>query len=150
MLTPHAFIGQDQKLLSTMKGQWFDVMGGLVLPTLCVITDPIVFKHSWLFGDMGGPLLQRYAVFGYLEILIGMIALALFLRRKIISPFLVGTLLVGAVFALALGVVLFPFALLGLMVVIGLLGFTPLLSSFVFARACLRALRICRTRMKTR
>ena len=150
MLTPHAFISQDRESLSTTKGRWLDVIGGIFLPALCVVADPIVFKQSEFFGYFGGPLLQRYVVFGYLEILIGMTALALFLRWKIISPFLAGTLLVGAVFSLVLGILLFPFALLGLLVVIGLLGFTPLLSCFVFARAGLRALRICRTKMKTR
>jgi hypothetical protein len=150
MLTPHAFISQGREFLSTTKGQRLDVIGGIFLPVLCVVADPIVFKQSEFFGNLGGPLLQRYVVFGYLEILIGMTALALFLQWRIISPFLAGTLLVGAVFSLALGTLLFPFAILGLLFVIGILGFTPFLSCFVFARACIRALQICRTRMKTR
>jgi len=150
MLALHPFIAQGREPLSTTKGQWLDIIGGLALPALCVIADPIVFKQSMLFGDLGGPLLQRYVVFAYLEILLGMTALALFLRRSPVSPFLGGTLLVGAVFALVLGTLLLPFALVGLLIGIGILGFTPFLSSFVFARAGLRALRMCRTRMKTR
>src|SRR5262245_54687243 len=149
MLTPHAFIPQGRETLSTTKGRWLDIIGGIFLPALCVVADPIVFKQPEFFGNLGGPLLQRYVVFGYLEILIGMTALALFLQRKIISPFLAGTLLVGAAFSLVLGMILFPFALLGLLFVIGILGFTPFLSCFVFARAGMRALQMCRTRMKT-
>jgi hypothetical protein len=100
------------------------------------VADPIVFKHSVLFGGLGGPLFQWGIVFGYMEILIGVIALTIFLWRRPASPFLAGILLVGTAFSLLLGIILFPFSLLGLFFVIGILGFSPFLSFIVFARAC--------------
>jgi hypothetical protein len=135
--------------LPTKKSQWFDIIGGLVLPAVCVVADPIVFKTSFVLGNFRGPLLQRYAVAGYLEILIGMVALTIFLWRRPASPFLAGILLAGAMFAFVLGAVLLPFSLLGLFFVIGALGFTPFFSGFVFARACLHTIRTSLTIKRT-
>lgn len=115
---------------------WFEVICGILLPIVCVVADPIVFKHSALFGGLGGPLFPWGAVVGYMEILIGVTALTIFLWRRPASPFLAGILLVGTAFSLLLGIILFPFSLLGLFFVIGVLGFSPFLSFIVFARAC--------------
>lgn len=119
----------------TKREQWFAVICGILLPTICVIADPLVFKQSIFFGGLGGPLFQRFTVFGYLEIFIGMTALTIFLWRRPSSPFLAGTLAVGAVFSFVLGIVLLPFSMIGLLFVIGVLGFTPFLSGIVFAKA---------------
>jgi hypothetical protein len=107
------------------------------------VADPIVFKQSALFGGLGGPLLQGAVVFGYMEILVGLTALTIFLWRRPASPFLAGVLLVGAAFSLLLGIVLFPFSLLGLFFAIGVLGFSPFLSLIVFARACRQTWSAC-------
>jgi len=122
--------------LAPRERRWFEVICGILLPIVCVVADPIVFKHSVLFGGLGGPLFQWGIVFGYMEILIGVIALTIFLWRRPASPFLAGILLVGTAFSVFLGIILFPFSLLGLFFVIGVLGFSPFLSFIVFARAC--------------
>jgi hypothetical protein len=46
---------------------------------------------------------------------------------------------VGGIISLVIGIVLSPLSLLGLIVLIGALGFTPLFSSIVFLRNALRA-----------
>src|SRR5205085_2115817 len=48
---------------------------------------------------------------------------------------------VSALASLAIGVVLFPFALLGMLFLIGALGFTPLFMSFSLLRNSVRARR---------
>jgi hypothetical protein len=123
--------------------RWFEIICGILLPVVCVVADPIVFKQSALFGGLGGPLFQWGIVFGYMEILIGVIALTIFLWRRPASPFLAGILLVGTAFSLLLGIILFPFSLLGLFFVIGVLGFSPFLSFIVFARACRQVWNDC-------
>ena len=139
--------------LPTKKSQWLDIIGGLVLPVICVVVDPIVFKTSFITNDLenifGGLLLQRYAVLGYLNIVIGLAAFTILLWRRPASPFLAGVLLAGALFSFVLGAVLLPFSLLGLLFVIGVLGFTPFLSGFVFARACIHIIRMCLTTRRT-
>lgn len=125
--------------------RWFDVICGILLPAICVVADPIVFKHSALFGALVGPLLKWAVVFGYGEILIGLTAFTIFLWRQPVSPFLAGVLLVGAAFSLLVGIVLLPFSLLGLFFVIGVLGFSPFLSLIVFTRACRQVWNACLT-----
>jgi len=127
----------------TEREQWFAVICGILLPTICVVADPIVFKQSLSLGGLGEPLFRSFAVFGYLEILIGMTALTLFLWRQPISSFLAGTLAVGAVFSFVLGIALLPFSIIGLLFVIGVLGFTPFLSGIVFAKASRHVWRTC-------
>ena len=48
---------------------------------------------------------------------------------------------VASVGALAIGVVIFPFSLMGALLLIGLLGFTPLFTSFVLLRNSVRSFR---------
>ncbi len=125
------------------RSNWIDVLGGFVLPVVCVLVDPFVFKSSDALPGEGGPLLGRYLVFGYGEILLGMTAFALYQWQQVISPFLSGMLLMGAVFAAGLGLTLLPFSFIGLLFLIGVLGFSPFVSCFVFARAYLRLNRLC-------
>jgi hypothetical protein len=125
------------------RSDWLDVLGGIVLPVVCIVLDPFVFRTAEALPGGGGPLLGRYLVFGYGEILLGMFAFVLYRWRRALSPFLAGMLLMGAIFAGLLGLVLLPFSVIGVMVMIGLLGFSPFVSSFVFARAYMRLHRLC-------
>lgn len=122
---------------------WVDMLGGILLPVVCVLVDPFVFRTSDTLPGGGGPLLGRYLVFGYGEILLGMTAFALYQWQQVVSPFLAGMLLVGSVFAGVLGLILLPFSFLGLLFLIGVLGFSPFVSCFVFARAYVRLHRLC-------
>jgi hypothetical protein len=99
--------------LPTKKSPWFDVIGGLVFPIVCVVLAPIVFKTSFITNDLenvfGGPLLQRYAVLRYLEIVIGLAAFTILLWRRPASPFLAGVLFTGAIFSFVCGLLITDF-----------------------------------------
>lgn len=57
-----------------------------------------------------------------------------------IRPFLSGLFLVAAAASTAVGIYIFPFSVIGSLVLIGVLGFTPLFSGFVFLRNSFRVL----------
>jgi hypothetical protein len=50
-----------------------------------------------------------------------------------------GLFFLASIISLAIGIVLFPFSLLGLIVLIGALGFTPLFTAFVYLRNAIRS-----------
>lgn len=54
-------------------------------------------------------------------------------------------MVLGGIFCLTVGVILLPFSLLGLMLGIGIFGFTPFLTGIVYSRNGYRALRSPRT-----
>jgi hypothetical protein len=57
-----------------------------------------------------------------------------------LRPFLGGLFLVAAAISTIVGIILLPFSMIGSILLIGLLGFTPLFSGFVFLRNSYRAL----------
>jgi hypothetical protein len=67
----------------------------------------------------------------------------LFLGRRLggLNALLAALLGVSAVVSLVIGVVLFPFSFIGMMFIIGFLGYTPLLMSFSLFRNAVRAFR---------
>ena len=50
-------------------------------------------------------------------------------------------MLAGALFSIVIGIVLLPFSIIGLMFLIGALGFSPFFSAFVYLRNGRRALK---------
>jgi len=124
----------------TSNQVWFDSFFGIVGPLLCLMLDPIAFK-----GDvLGRPMMEDYQIFAYLFSGIEMVLLALWLltrvKSSLLSSFLGGVFMAGGFFCAVLGAILLPYSLLGLMVVIGALGFTPFLTGFVFFRNGYRAM----------
>ncbi len=114
----------------------FDIAAGIVLPLVCLAADPVVFRAS----SFGSPLLGGYALLGYAAIGTGLLALAVWLLCGRPAPLLAGFLAAGALFALLLGVVLFPLSIIGLVAGgIGVLGLSPFLTAFVFWRNGVRA-----------
>jgi hypothetical protein len=112
----------------------FDFVFGLLAPLLCVAADGIYNLGLFRSNGFLGGYFESFSIYCYSEIAIGIAALAyyLFFRRE--SGVLTGILFAGAAFSLLIGIVLFPVSVIGIVVVIGVLGFTPLLSSFVFFR----------------
>ncbi len=114
----------------------FDVAFGIVGPILCVVFDPGVLRpDGWEFFEP----LQEVRLFVYLVIGLGIAALSYFLVTRKSSWILAGAMYGAAVFALFLGVVMLPMSALGLLLVIGIFGFTPFVSAFVMwrnARRC--------------
>jgi len=101
----------------------FDVVLGVIMPVLCLVFDPVVFRNLL---PLGQAILSSIKIFGYVSIILGIIALSLWLllRHHLswLNAFLAGILLYGAFFALLLGIVLLPFSVIGLLGLVGILG----------------------------
>jgi hypothetical protein len=116
----------------------YDVAFGIVMPLLCLAMDPVVFRGPPFF-----PILKHYSLLAYTVIACAMTALALWLspRRRPGngSRYFAGPLLAGGLFALTLHAVMLPLTVRAMVVAIGVLGFTPFLTSFVYFRNAWRA-----------
>src|SRR6185295_4765290 len=119
------------------KGQnRYDVIFGIVMPILCLLMDPIVFKgFGGILSYWSG---MAYAFIGA-EILV--LAFWLYLRGLLGNAALcfAGPLLAGGVFALGLHAFMLPLTLRGMLLLIGFLGLTPFFTSFVYFRNAWRA-----------
>jgi hypothetical protein len=119
----------------------FDWIVGVGLPVICFVFDPIVFKTS----DLGNPLFGTFKPFAYLLSFVSIMAMAAFLiwgaKLNWLNGFLAGLFLCGGIVSFIVGLILFPFSVIGLFLLIGILGFTPLFSSFVYFRNGFRALQ---------
>jgi hypothetical protein len=125
---------------ATPKQRRFDVTFGIILPILCFIFDPIVFRE-W-FSDAPG-LLGRWQFYVYTISALEMVALATWLSRADgrgrPPAALGGMMLAGGLFSLVIGVVILPLSLLGLIVLVGVFGFTPFFTAVVYLRNGWRA-----------
>jgi ABC-type multidrug transport system fused ATPase/permease subunit len=137
---------QDQ---STKKQNIFDWIFGVVLPTACCLFDPLVFKGAM---SRNGAILGEYKPFAYSISFISIILMMLFLlfgrKLKWFNGILAGLFLVGTAISLIVGVVIFPLSLIGLIILIGMLGFTPLFAAFVYFRNSIRAISFAETTTK--
>src|ERR1700730_262010 len=117
----------------------FDVLFGIAAPILCFAFDPVVFRGDFL----GRPMFADYQVFVYLfsgiEIVV-LIAWLLFGTQLPFGRVLIGGFLVsGALLCAAIGCILLPYSLMGLMFGVGILGFTPFVAAVVYLRNGYRA-----------
>lgn len=123
----------------TVKQKIFDWIFGVIMPTVCFALDPLFFRD----GVAREALLGAYRPFVYLlsfSLIMATAAVLLFGNKfKIFNVFLSGLFAVGGIVALAIGIALLPLSLIGLAFIIGILGFTPLLTSFVYLRNAGRA-----------
>jgi len=121
----------------------FDSVFAIVLPILFLVLDPVVFKSP---GLLGMAYLEDYQLLAYLfcSLEIGLFltwrTFRLPLRRH--STVFAGAFFAGAIFSIVIGVVILPLSVLGLMFIIGIFGFTPFVTAFVFLRNGVRAARI--------
>ena len=128
----------------------FDFVWGMVMPVVCLVFDPFIFKNGEDPFKMLEPShsitptavkvhINELAYFAW-PFLAGQIAtlgmvLAWGKSLRRIAPFLAGTLATGFMVAVCFGVLLALPAALGTFAFgIGLLGFTPFLASFTFFR----------------
>ena len=124
------------------KQRIFDWAYGVVIPTACVVLDPIVFKT----GFVGRPLLSDFRPFAYLLSATSILVMvAWLLWGKRLSGFCApvsGLFISGSLVSALVGIVLLPFSAFGVLFFgLGLLGFTPLFAALVYLRNGVRAYR---------
>lgn len=121
----------------TKKQQVFDWIFGIILPVICVLFDPIVF------GGNERAMMGEAKPFAYLLSFTSIMTLLAFLlwgkKLKWLNGFLSGFFALGGTISLLVGIVIFPLSLIGSIFLIGILGFTPLFSAFVYWRNAVRA-----------
>jgi hypothetical protein len=117
----------------------FDVVFGIFLPLICFAADPIVFKGG--LGDY--PVLYPVRIFAYSLAAASIVCLAIWLifRESLqwLNGFLSGLFILGGTISLILGLILFPFSFVGMLLIIGVLGYTPLFCGVVYLRNGYRA-----------
>jgi hypothetical protein len=124
------------------RQQQFDLLVGIVLPVICVLLDPAIFR-SFAGGSW---FLKHLRLFAYMEITAGILALLYYMLTRRASSFLTGLLLGSALFAFSLGIAMLPMTLIGMLFLIGVFGLSPFFTSFVFARSAARSWRQCDAR----
>lgn len=133
----------------THSQRTFDWLFGVIIPVVCFVFDPFIFTSRWESSLLGGFRPFAY-ILSYVSIM-AMIAWFLFGERlKWLNAFLAGLFGIGALISFTLGVLLLPFSLLGLIFVIGILGFTPLFSAAVYLRNAVWAFRAARPFLEKR
>ena len=127
---------------ATQAQNIFDLIFGVVGPVCCYYFDPAIFRGGGI--GVGAPMLSRYQLFAYALSLIQipLLLVWLVLRRQLhsLSAPIGGALLAGSVFSFLVGVFILPYTVLGLIILVGILGFTPFFTAFVYLRNAWRAL----------
>jgi hypothetical protein len=120
---------------STKKQRIFDWIFGVIMPVICFAFDPGIFR-GWLID---GAVFGRYKPFAYLLSFSLVMGLSAFLiwgeKLRWIKSFLAGLFFAGGLISFGIALILAPFSLIGILFLfLGLLGFTPFFSAFVYIR----------------
>jgi hypothetical protein len=138
---PAGFLERQFQTSPTLAQRKFDWTFGVVLPIVCIAADPVVFRSTM---GLRGPLLEDYKIFAYLQSSISIMTMAAWLlwgdRVGELRGYFGGLFLVAAGVSVAVGLVIFPYSLLGTIILIGALGFTPLFSGLVYLRNAVRVI----------
>lgn len=114
-----------------MRYVW-DALFVALLPALCFSIDPILFGYS--FG--GKPMFsEAIQIATYLCVAISVILFFvsfLNISSRFLKLIITGALLSGSFVAAGLGVLVFPLTLLGIVLIVGLLGFIPFFTASRF------------------
>lgn len=144
----------DSKRPASRLSRAFDstscsVAFGIVAPIACFALKPVLLPGDG-FELPGLGFISTFWIFGYGLIGLGIATLTLWLCLGsrlgswgcgVVS----GALLACSLFAGGLGLVLLPFSLIGLLALIGALGFAPFLTATTFARNGIRVFIHART-----
>lgn len=127
----------------------FDWAFGVVLPVVCFFFDPIIFKGQlWGLAVFAG-----YKPFAYLMGFVSVMSMVAWLlwreRVKWLGAPFAGIFFVGGLVSLCVGIMIFPLSLLGLIFIVGALGFTPLITGVIYLRNALRTMIAARSTMQT-
>jgi len=126
----------------------FDVLFGVVAPILCFVFDPGILRTSGFDFGFGVPVafFPQFAAFIYIasgiEILLLTAWLAWGRRMETATQLAGGILMAGALFSGFIGLILFPFSLMGLAIGIGVFGFVPFLTALVYLRNARSAFQV--------
>lgn len=125
---------------ATKAQRKFDWIFGVIMPVICIFFDPVFFSTH----NQSQPIWGAFTTLVYLLSFTAILAMMAWLiwgsRLRWLNAILGGLFLAGAVVAFAIGVFMLPYSLLGLIIVIGALGFTPLLTGIVYLRNSARAI----------
>lgn len=117
----------------------FDIVFGIVMPLVCFYFDPGIIR-----GNFSTPL-RHVSIFIYGFSGLAIFTLALWLamghRMQSLSAAFGVVLFAGAICSFSIGVVILPVTLIGLFFVIGVLGFVPFVTGFVYLRNGLKAIK---------
>jgi hypothetical protein len=134
-------------VLVMLRSPTFSILAGIVAPIVCFAVQPLVFSGDPLTLP-GLQFVNVFWLFGYGIVGLEMLVLALWLtfgsRLGAWNGPVAGVLFAGALFAGGLGLVLLPFSVIGLMVIIGALGFVPFLTAAVYFANAVEAVRRAR------
>ena len=129
----------------TSKQHKFDWLMGVFMPMICFYFDPIVFREWNDSGPGSHGLLATYQLPAYALAFVAIMAQSAWLlwgerlgSFRIVTGLILAT---AAVASLIIGVILFPFSVVGMFFLIGFLGFTPVLTAIVYWRNAVRAIR---------
>lgn len=123
----------------------YDIVFGLVLPVLCFLMDPVVFNNRFAREGFSSGISEfKTVTYCFSAIAIVSLSVSFFTGRRspCLSALLGGVLLVGAIGSFAIGVLILPLSLPGILFMfIGLLGFIPFFTAFAYFRNARRSLR---------
>ncbi len=135
-IKPIGFWKRQFQKEATSKQRFFDWAFGVILPVICFTFDPLIFKSN-------GAFLGAIKPFAYLLSFISIMGMMAWLiwgeKLKWLNAVFSGLFVIGGLISLVIGVFLFPLSLIGLVVLIGILGFTPLFTSVIYLRNAVRA-----------
>ncbi len=134
---------------ATYKQKRFDWIFGVIMPVVCFVLDPGIFRG----GIYKGALFGTFKPSAYLLSFVLVMAMSAWLlwgrNFKIFNAFLSGLLALGGLVSLAIGLIISPLSVIGLLFIIGVLGFVPLLTSFVYLRAAMKSFDLAKPFLNT-
>ncbi|SRR6185295_6173279 len=133
-----AFWGRQTRATHTAGQLAFDVVFGILMPLFCFYSDPGIIRGT------GSTMLGEFSIFIYGFSGIAILTLSTWVvfghRLRSSTPIFGGVFLAGATVSLAIAVMILPLTLIGLVFLIGVLGFVPFITGFVYLRNGLRAI----------
>jgi hypothetical protein len=123
--------------VNTKKRRVFDVLFGIIVPILCFVFDPMVF------GSSGNPRLKlryfselKFLVYFFCALSIINLLVWLVFEKKLTKygNIFGGLLWSSSIGAFLIGVLILPITLFGLLFLIGVFGFIPFVTAFVYLR----------------
>ena len=116
----------------------FDIVFGILMPLLCFYFDPGIIRGNLYTA------LRHASMFIYVFSGVAIFTLTLWFaighRAHSSRAIFGGVLLAGAICSISIGIIILPLTLLGVLLIIGVLGFVPFLTGFVYLRNGLRAI----------